>query len=128
MTLGTKLHNFRKAKNLSLEKLAFELDLSKVAIGKWEADKAKPSIDNLMKICDYYETDVYKLLENVDNVNFGNAKFKGNQAFLFYPNNSNVNYSTSPEITEIIVSNQKTITDLIQAQNELIVKLFETKQ
>jgi transcriptional regulator with XRE-family HTH domain len=109
---------------LSLDKLAFELALSKVAIGKWESDKAKPSIDNLMKICDYYETDLYKLLENVDNVNFGNAKFKGNQCVI-YPHNSTINYSTSPELIEGIVANQKTITDLIQEQNKLIIKLLE---
>ena len=106
--------------------MAFELDLSKVAIAKWEADKAKPSIDNLMKICDYYETDVYQLLENVDNVNFSNAKFKGSQ-YVIYPNNSTINYSTSPELVESIVANQKNITDLIQTQNDLIAKLLNTK-
>ncbi|MDR7209017.1 helix-turn-helix transcriptional regulator [Flavobacterium piscis] len=126
MTLGTRLSNFRTSRNLSLEKLAYELQISKTAIGKWEADKAKPSIDNLLKICDYYETDVYKLLENVDNVNFGNAQFKGNQ-YVIYPNNSTINYSTSQELVDTIVINQKTITELIQAQNDLIIKLSNKK-
>jgi transcriptional regulator with XRE-family HTH domain len=127
MTLGTKLRNLRAAKNESLEILAIKLEISKTAIGKWEADKTKPSIDNLMKICDYYETDVYKLLENVDNVNFGNAKFKGNQCVI-YPNNPTINYSTSPELTESIVANQKIIATLIQSQNDLISKLTPKKQ
>jgi len=126
MTLGTKLYNFRTAKNLSLDKLAFELDLSKAAIAKWEADKAKPSIDNLMKICDYYETDVYALLENVDNVNFSNAKFRGS-SYAAYAQNFTVNNTTPPELIESIVSNQKNITDLIQTQNDLIAKLLNTK-
>ena len=59
MTLGKKLYNFRTAKNITFDKLAFELDISKTAIVIWEADKAKPSIDNLLKLCDYYQTDVY---------------------------------------------------------------------
>ena len=79
-----------------------------------------------MKICDYFETDVYKLLENVENVNFGNAKFKGS-SYAGYAQNFTVNNSTSPEIIAVFVTNQKTITDLIQKQNDLIAKLLETK-
>jgi transcriptional regulator with XRE-family HTH domain len=54
MTLGTKLRNLRTTKNESLDSVSIKFEISKTAIGKWEADKAKPSIDNLMKICDYY--------------------------------------------------------------------------
>ena len=76
MTLGTRLSNYRTKRNLSLEQLAYHLQISKTAVGKWEADKSKPSIDNLMKICNYYETDVYTLLENVDNINFCKTDLK----------------------------------------------------
>jgi transcriptional regulator with XRE-family HTH domain len=125
MTLGTKLRNLRAAKNESLEIVAIKLEISKTAIGKWEADKAKPTIDNLMKICDYYETDVYKLLESVDNVNFGNAKFKGS-SYAVYDQNFTVNH-TSPEMINSVIANQKTIANLIQSQNELISKLLQAK-
>ena len=124
MTLGKKLYNFRTAKNITFDKLAFELDISKTAIVKWEADKAKPSIDNLLKLCDYYQTDVYELLQDVSNVNFSGAKFKGN-SYVIYPNNSTINYSNSPEIIESIQENQKKITDILSLQNELIIKLLE---
>jgi transcriptional regulator with XRE-family HTH domain len=127
MTLGTKLYNLRSSKKITLDTLAIKLELSKTAIGKWEADKAKPSVENLLKICDYYETDVYKLLEEVSNINFSGAKFKGNQ-YVIYPSNSTINYSTSPEIIDSIVENQKNITHLIQQQNELILKLLEGKK
>jgi transcriptional regulator with XRE-family HTH domain len=124
MTLGTKLRNLRSARNESLDILAIKLDISKTAIGKWETDKSKPSFENLLKICDYYETDVYKLLENVENVNFSNAKFKGSQ-YVISPNNSTINYATSPEIIETFITNHKTITELIQKQNDLIILLLE---
>jgi transcriptional regulator with XRE-family HTH domain len=125
MTLGTKLRNLRAAKNESLEIVAIKLEISKTAIGKWEADKAKPTIDNLMKICDYYETDVYKLLESVDNVNFGNAKFKGS-SYAGHAQNFTVNH-TSPEMINSVIANQKTIANLIQSQNKLISKLLQAK-
>ena len=126
MTLGTKLRNLRTAKNESLEVIALKLELSKTAIGKWEADKAKPSAENLLKICNHFETDVYKLLENVDNINFGNAKFKGS-SYAGYAQNFIVNNTTPPEIIDTIVENQKTITHLFQQQNELILKFLEKK-
>lgn len=126
MTLGTKLYNLRNSKQITLETLALKLELSKTAIGKWEADKAKPSIENLLKICDYYETDIYKLLEDVSNINFSGAKFKGN-SYAAYAQNFTVNNNTSPEVIDIIVDNQKNITTLIQHQNELIIKLLDVK-
>jgi transcriptional regulator with XRE-family HTH domain len=123
MTLGTKLYNLRNSRQISLDTLAIKLELSKTAIGKWEADKSKPSIDNLLKICDYYETDIYKLLEDVSNINFSGAKFKGN-SYAAYAQNFTVNNNTSPEVIDLIIDNQKNITILIQHQNELITKLL----
>ncbi len=119
MTLGTKLHNLRTKKEISLERMAIELGITKAAIGKWEADKSKPSIDNLSKLCDYYEVDVYKLLDEVSNVNFANAKFKGS-SYVINPTNSTINYSNTPEILD----NQKQITAMIEKQNELIMMLL----
>jgi transcriptional regulator with XRE-family HTH domain len=124
MTLGTKLSKLRKTKGVSLDHLAFELDNSKTAILKWEADKAKPSVDNLLKLCNYYQTDIYELLEDVSNVNFSAAKFKGN-SYVVYPNNSTINFSNSPEIIENLQGNQKKITELIAQQNTLIIKLID---
>jgi transcriptional regulator with XRE-family HTH domain len=110
-----------------LDSLAIKLELSKTAIGKWEADKAKPSVENLLKICDYYETDIYKLLEDVSNINFSGAKFKGN-SYAAYAQNFTVNNTTSPEIIDSVIENQKNITNLIQQQNDLILKWIEQKK
>ncbi|WP_395053899.1 helix-turn-helix domain-containing protein [Flavobacterium sp.] len=123
MTLGTKLRNLRIDKKLSLEKLAFELEISKVAIGKWEADKAKPNFENLLHLCNYYETDVYNLLEDVSNVNFANAKFKGH-SYAAFAQNFTVNHSTPPELIQNFLDNQNKITILLQQQNELFLKLL----
>jgi hypothetical protein len=60
----------------------------------------------------------------VENVNFGNAKFKGN-SYAAYAQNFTVNNTASPEILNSVIANQKTITELIQSQNELIAKLLD---
>ncbi len=126
MPLGTKLFNYRSRKEISIEKLAFELGISNTAICKWESDKAKPSIDNLLKLCDFYETDIYQLLEDVSNINFSGAKFKGS-SYVVYPNNSTINYSTSPEVINDLMENQKNIVQLLNQQNDLIVKLLKNE-
>jgi transcriptional regulator with XRE-family HTH domain len=54
MTLADKLYKLRKAKNISQEKLALELEISKTALMNWENNKSKPSIDNPLKICDFF--------------------------------------------------------------------------
>lgn len=126
MTLGAKLIKLRDKKNISLQKLADDLQLSKTAISKWEADKAKPKMDNLNKLCNYYEIDVNELLKENDNENisFKNAKFKGNACVLNYPNNSTINYNLPPEILSLLLENQKNITQSIAQQNELLQSLL----
>jgi transcriptional regulator with XRE-family HTH domain len=126
MTLGAKLINLRNKKNISLQKLADDLQLSKTAISKWEADKAKPKMDNLYKLCNYYEIDVNELLKEKENISYEKAKFKGD-SYVFNPNNSTINYNTSPEMLSLILENQQNISKSIQLQNDLIEKLLERK-
>jgi transcriptional regulator with XRE-family HTH domain len=59
MSLGTKLRELRTGRNLSQTQVAMELDVSQTAYGKWESDQSKPGLDNLLKISEYYETDIY---------------------------------------------------------------------
>lgn len=124
MILGDKLYRLRKSKNLSQEQLALELELSKTALINWEQNKAKPSIDNLMKICDFYETDIYSLLEDVSNVNFSNAQFKGSN-YVVSPNNSTINFNNSPELIAQLTDNQAKINVLFEQQSKLFEKLLK---
>ncbi len=70
MSLGTKLRELRTGKNLSQTQVAMELDVSQTAYGKWESDQTKPGFDNLLKISEFYETDIYDLVreENGDSI------------------------------------------------------------
>lgn len=126
MVLGDKLYKLRKDKKLSQEELALELEVSKTALINWENNKSKPSIDNLMKICDFYETDIYTLLEEVSNVNFSHAKFKGSN-YVVHPNNSTINSKSSPELIAQITDNHDKINVLFEQEINLFEKLLGNK-
>src|SRR5690606_23606776 len=96
MSLGTKLRHMRTQKNLSQMQVAQELDVSQTAYNKWESDQSKPGIDNLLKISQFYEMDVYELL----NESAGDKIFNNN----FYENASVVGrYSTHNHLSERLV-------------------------
>lgn len=74
MSLGTKLRKLRQEKKLSQTQVAVGLDVSQTAYGKWESDQTKPGIDNLLRISNFYETDIYDLLDDKEgNNNFSNS-------------------------------------------------------
>jgi transcriptional regulator with XRE-family HTH domain len=126
MILGEKLYKLRKKNNLSQEQLALELQISKTALINWENNKTKPSIDNLMKICDFYEIDIYSLLEDVSNVNFSKAQFKGSN-YVVNPINSTINFTNSHELIKDILINQSKINTLIEQQNTLFEQFSNKK-
>ncbi|WP_034703181.1 helix-turn-helix domain-containing protein [Chryseobacterium luteum] len=113
MSLGTKLRELRHEKKLSQTQVAIELDVSQTAYGKWESDLTKPGIDNLLKISEFYEMDIYDLLGSKDgNHNFNNTYDNSNV------NNAveTVNYYVSEKLTE---QYEARITELQEINKEL---------
>lgn len=54
MTFQEKIYNLRAEKNLSQEKLAEELAVSRQTVAKWETGKAYPEIEKLVSISRYF--------------------------------------------------------------------------
>ena len=52
MLLGEKLKKLRKARGLSQEQLADQLNVSRQAISKWELGESTPDTDNLVALSD----------------------------------------------------------------------------
>ena len=117
MTLGTKLRQLRQNKNWSQQEVAHRLDISQPAYNKWETDQAKPNSNNLLRISEIFETDVYDLLENETIIN----NVENNHGVVF---NKGVFNMQSPELIQTVIDNQTKITQLIEAQNILIEKLI----
>ena len=64
MLLGEKLKKLRKARGLSQEQLADQLNVSRQAISKWELGESTPDTDNLIALSDYYGVSLDYLLRH----------------------------------------------------------------
>ncbi|VFB03010.1 HTH-type transcriptional regulator immR [Chryseobacterium taihuense] len=132
MSLGVKLRNLRHSKNFSQAEIAERLKVSQPAYHLWETDQAKPTTDNLVKISEIYNLDLYSLLDNKDqNIVNHNPVFNDNSSVQqqYYPT---INNMAPPELMESVLKNQEQITLqqqqitlLIESQNKLIESLLK---
>lgn len=53
-SIGEKIYRLRKAKGLSQEELGFEIGVSRQSVSKWEADFAKPNMENIKQLCEVF--------------------------------------------------------------------------
>lgn len=70
--IDMNLKNLRKKHNLSQEKLAEKLGVSRQAVAKWENGDALPDIINCQKLSELYKVSIDELVNceiNVDEVN-----------------------------------------------------------
>ena len=58
MSIGERITELRKARNLSQGKLAEMMDVSRQAVSKWETDQSSPDTIRLIKLADVLDTDV----------------------------------------------------------------------
>lgn len=121
MGLGVKLRRLRQQRNWSQAEVAQRLDISQPAYNKWESDQAKPNVQNLMKISEVYDIDIYELLENYPNVDLSGSQFTGGTNIV---GNSNPTIKVqSPEMLDSVLNIFKSI----QHQNEMILTLLKEK-
>ena len=64
-----RLKEIRKLKGISQLKLAIELNTNKNTISRYETGEREPSINELIKIADYFNISVDYLLERTNNPN-----------------------------------------------------------
>jgi transcriptional regulator with XRE-family HTH domain len=79
MSLGNKLYELRKSKNLSQEDLAEKLNVTRQTVSKWETDQSTPDFDQIIPLCNLFEISANDLLDiNVEITN--NEKNINNEA------------------------------------------------
>ena len=64
MNLPEKLAFLRRAKGLSQEKLADEMNVSRQAVSKWESGNVMPSLDNLIYLSKLYGVTIDSLIDD----------------------------------------------------------------
>ncbi|WP_228377109.1 helix-turn-helix domain-containing protein [Chryseobacterium sp. FH2] len=130
MTLGVKLRNLRHTRNWSQAEIADRLKVSQPAYHLWETDQAKPTTENLLRISEAYDLDLYSLLDSKDhNIVTNNPIFNDNSSQQYY---STINNMAPPELLESVIKNQNQISQqqdqiarLMENQNILIEKLLK---
>lgn len=71
-TLNINLKKFRLAKGLSQQKLADKLGFKRSTYSQWECNHIQPSIGQIIKLADFYDTDVVILYsKNIEVIHFG---------------------------------------------------------
>ena len=123
-TLGTKLRKLRDDKKMSQSQIAVMLGISQSAYNKWEADQAKPSSDNLLKLSEFHNVDMKELLEETTGI-ISNNIFKDSSVSHHILNYAQTVNMQSPELIESILKNQEQITKFIESQNKLIENLLK---
>ena len=123
-TLGTKLRKLRDNKKMSQSEIADLLGVSQSAYNKWEADQARPSSDNLMKISDFHDIEIKDLLEESTGI-VSNNIFKDSSVSHHIFNYAQTVNMQSPELIENIVKNQEQIFKMIEVQTKLIESLLK---
>lgn len=125
MSLHEKILELRREKGWSQTDTADYLNVSQPAYNKWETGQAKPTLANLQKISEVFQTDLMDLLkEQLPNLDFSSAKFEGH-SYVVNPIDSTINFQ-SPEIMEKVLVNQNDISKLIVQQNILFEKIVAT--
>lgn len=54
LSIGQKIRELRKSKNISQEELGLEIGVSRQTVNKWETDIVRPNIDIIKLLCEYF--------------------------------------------------------------------------
>ena len=125
MSIGTKVRQYREAKNWSQEDLAMRLDTTQTTISNIESDKNIPNSLLLNKIAQELEVNINDLLNDASTIITDN-EFNDHSVANVNQYNPTFNIQ-SPEMLEAILKNQEQIANLIDSQNKLIEKLLKEK-
>lgn len=67
--IGERIKSLRKAKNISQAELAKQLGVSAGNVGDWERGRAKPGLDALILLVEYFKISADYLLSGKENIN-----------------------------------------------------------
>lgn len=68
MTIGDRLLELRRERNLSQEDLANKLDVSRQTVSKWETNQSIPDFNKIVPICEYFGITTDELLTGNKNI------------------------------------------------------------
>lgn len=67
MSIGEKIYDLRKKKNMSQEDLANVVNVSRQTVSKWETGESNPDFDKIVPLCAFFEITTDELLKGSSN-------------------------------------------------------------
>ncbi|MBL4935580.1 helix-turn-helix transcriptional regulator [Clostridium sp. YIM B02515] len=79
MTFGEKLQSLRKAKGMSQEQLATQINVSRQSISKWEVGESNPDLDKIVQVSNIFDVTTDYLLKDEQESSIGKNTLQGNK-------------------------------------------------
>ncbi len=81
MSLGERLFELRKTKNLTQDEVAEKLNVTRQTVSKWETNQSTPDFDKILPLCELYDISTDELLkgekqERTEENNYNNKEKK----------------------------------------------------
>ena len=125
-SLGKKLIHLRQQYRFSQTAIAEIFGVSQNAYNKWEADKCKPSADNIAKLSKYYKIDIFELLDENKDIPFINKDIKYTDSILI-SNAPAIYNDSSKSFMEEMHQMQEQISILLGLHKHLMKELLENR-
>lgn len=108
-TFGSILKKLRNSKGLTGEDLGKKLNVTKMAISRYETDKRFPDKDTLVKLADYFDVTVDYLLGRTDDPNVKVYKTEVDGEEYTIGVNKNYPHDLSPENIKELITKLETV-------------------
>ena len=92
MSFSENLMRLRKAKGLSQEEFANEINVSRQTVSKWELGTSTPEMDKLMQMANFFNISVDDLVNGEDVTSKVSNKTENNNQNQSVDNNTSINY------------------------------------
>lgn len=117
--IGLKIKILREKHSLSQDKLANHLDVSQASLCRIESGHTdKVDFMLMQKVCDFFDVKFEYFLED------SFSQENKNSAISIF-GNSTVNNSVPENFIELVIQNQKQISEMLDKQNELINRIIK---
>ena len=111
MKISIKIRKLRDREKVSQAEVADELQVSQAAYNKWETGSTMPSLENIIKLCNYYNIGIAELLD--DN-------------FKILPDDINKKgIRINEDFVKRIIQNQEKLIELTEIQNGILIQILK---
>lgn len=127
--LANKIKQLRKEANLSQEKLAEKLNVSRQAIAKWESGLGIPAIDNLIAISKLFNISIDSLLEgSEENNNTNDFLYESQMQYdIEIKKNYDIRFNVAKSVSIQAYDGEKILIRLASNKINNIESYFKTK-